>query len=540
MPRLALCRRPILNALVGAIVVGLTVGVAPPVAASAANEATKALPDVSDETSGLLPRAEPSRRASRDGPVRWHQCTDDVAFSCAWLKVPRSYSSDNGKTVSLLLRRLNSTDAEPRRVLLTNPGGPGGTSLDALTPFVGSPLQSKFDIVSWDPRGVGLSRPALRVCPAQFSPAKLEPQVGDFEWSSWTRQAVEHNVRANRDCLRVNEKLRSLVSTNNVVADLNQIRKALQLRKIDYLGRSYGTTIGRLYAAKYPTRVRTLALDGVVDPKPTVLRVMKLRRAAARVSWPMIESLLGPEIVTGYRELSKRLRHEGSAESSRGTLWGSAINSGRYPLGIGLFRFSVCAGLAIENMPVPDVCFAEPSPMSESARESALSDLANASRFGVEASSQGVGQRTEGGQREASPALMMIDCGDQPRRIGRKRLKRYVDEDRRRGEQFGMFNLTYGSICAGTPTAANQIANTYSQKLKTPPLLINGTGDVATPIGGARAAHRAFVGSRLITVATPFHVLTELGNSCVDNRLLDYLVSKKLPRKNIRCPNVFP
>lgn len=135
---------------------------------------------------------------------------------------------------------------------------------------------------------------------------------------------------------------------------------------------------------------------------------------------------------------------------------------------------------------------------------------------------------------------MMIDCGDQPRRIGQERLQRYVEMDRRRGEQFGMFTLTYGAICAGTPAATNSIAHTYSQHLKTPPLLINGTGDVATPIGGARAARRAFVGSRLVGVAAPFHVLTELGNHCVDKKLLDYLVAKKLPRKDIRCPNVFP
>ncbi len=202
------------------------------------------------------------------GRIAWKPCTapdGTGGFECATLKVPVDRAKPKGATIDLALNRHRATDPA-RRIgpLLVNPGGPGGSGVDfvfgARSTF--SPgLLARFDIVGFDPRGVGRSHPVT--CDWDLIRAQdplLHPgSPRDF---AALRAATG---RLGKDCLARTGPLLGHMDTGNVVQDMDAIRAALGESRISYYGVSYGTAIGQQYAARYPHRVRALALDSNMD-----------------------------------------------------------------------------------------------------------------------------------------------------------------------------------------------------------------------------------------------------------------------------------
>ncbi|HEY8984455.1 MAG TPA: alpha/beta hydrolase [Streptomyces sp.] len=202
------------------------------------------------------------------GHITWKPCTAPDGsrdFECATLKVPVDHGKPKGATVSLALNRHRATDPA-RRIgpLLVNPGGPGGSGVDfvfgAKSTF--SPgLLARFDIVGFDPRGVGRSDPAtcdwdlvLRQDPLLYPGSARE-----FAGLRSATHALARNCRA------LTGPVLDHMGTDSVVRDMDAIRAALGEAKLSYYGVSYGTAIGQQYAARYPKRVRALALDSNMD-----------------------------------------------------------------------------------------------------------------------------------------------------------------------------------------------------------------------------------------------------------------------------------
>ncbi len=198
-------------------------------------------------------------------PVSWSDCGG--GFECGIVDVPRDYADPAGPTVRLALIRLPASDPLHRiGSLVVNPGGPGESGVDfvrhaALTVFSTS-IRARFDIVGFDPRGVGASTPIRCVDDldhfiAKDATADTPAELANLEDGAKTF-ATECGAR--------NAALLPYLSTENVARDLDQIRAALGDAKLTYLGFSYGTLIGEDYAALFPTRIRAMTLDGVVDP----------------------------------------------------------------------------------------------------------------------------------------------------------------------------------------------------------------------------------------------------------------------------------
>ncbi len=195
-------------------------------------------------------------------PLAWSQC--GVQFECADLRVPLDYSEPDGATITLALVRHRSGDPTQRiGSIVVNPGGPGASGVEAVrqnsTRFTPE-VMARFDIVGFDPRGVGQSsavhcletRPELN----HAFPAD-ESDVAEFVHSA---KAVAAACQANSG------DLLPYVGTESVAADLDRIRAALGDDTLTYVGSSYGTLIGALYAEMFPTHIRAMVLDGPVDP----------------------------------------------------------------------------------------------------------------------------------------------------------------------------------------------------------------------------------------------------------------------------------
>ncbi|MGW7310610.1 alpha/beta fold hydrolase, partial [Streptomyces sp. NPDC054835] len=219
------------------------------------------------------PADRPDLRRFYGQRLAWRACGD--SYQCADLTVPRDYSRPgDGRTFVLPVAKA-ATSAAGKRIgsLLYNPGGPGERGVqalkDGLADDLGRGVRERFDIVAFDPRGVGESRPAL-TCRAgtesdDASPAAAETPL--YPRTASERADALAGARATADaCRKASGPLLPHVGTDDAARDLDVLRAALGDRRLTYVGWSYGTSLGTSYAEQFPRRVRAMVLDGAVDP----------------------------------------------------------------------------------------------------------------------------------------------------------------------------------------------------------------------------------------------------------------------------------
>ena len=205
----------------------------------------------------------------RPAPLRWASCEDDPNdpdLSCATLVVPLDWSRPDGATIELAVARRTAAGPADERIgtIVANPGGPGGSGVELVEDDPFSPgIARRFDRVGWDPRGVGDSTPVTcgTDTVTRFVAADPDPD------SPAEQAELERLARAvSDDCATHDAELLAHIGTRDVVRDLEALRLALDDGPIDYVGFSYGTQIGQMYADAFPAGIRTMVLDGVVDP----------------------------------------------------------------------------------------------------------------------------------------------------------------------------------------------------------------------------------------------------------------------------------
>ncbi len=208
--------------------------------------------------------------------IAWHPCpAGSVAalaggFTCATVNVPLDYASPHGATIELALVKHAATDPSHRiGTLFTNPGGPGGQGLKQIPgwiDFFPQPLKARFDIVSWDPRGVGFST-AVQCFASPDAEGEFLGDNGDFPVTVAQQPAyIQTWAEFGKRCAARNGKLLAHVSTGDSARDLDRLRQLVGEPKLTYIGLSYGTILGATYANLFPNRVRALVLDGNIAP----------------------------------------------------------------------------------------------------------------------------------------------------------------------------------------------------------------------------------------------------------------------------------
>jgi pimeloyl-ACP methyl ester carboxylesterase len=237
-------------------------------AASAASSA----PSASAATSTGAGSAASGSVVPAHSTLHWHACAGQLAqegvTQCTTLSVPVNYAQPGGRHISLALDMVPATapKSQQQGVLLVNPGGPGGDGLplaaetaQGLTPGVAA----EYDIVGFDPRGVGSSVPSLS-CDRNFFSGVRPNYI--------PATAAAEQVLVNRaktyaaDCEQKYGWLLPSMTSANTARDMDSIRAAFGVPKINYYAFSYGTYMGEVYATLFPDRVRRMVLDSVVDP----------------------------------------------------------------------------------------------------------------------------------------------------------------------------------------------------------------------------------------------------------------------------------
>jgi pimeloyl-ACP methyl ester carboxylesterase len=204
--------------------------------------------------------------------LHWHSCSGQLATEgvpdCTMLSVPLNYADPGGRHISLALDMVPATapQSQQQGVMLVNPGGPGGDGLPLAAEVaqgINPGVAADYDIVGFDPRGVGSSVPALSCDPSFFS--GVRPNY--IPANSAAEQVLINRAKMYADdCEQKFGWLLPYMTTEDVARDMDSIRAAFGVARINYYAFSYGTYIGQVYATLFPDRIRRMVLDSTVDP----------------------------------------------------------------------------------------------------------------------------------------------------------------------------------------------------------------------------------------------------------------------------------
>jgi pimeloyl-ACP methyl ester carboxylesterase len=246
-------------------------GAAPQPAPSASTlTATAVAAAKSDKTSALEARRVDRVKAPK---LDWYNCFGDA--ECATARLPLDYDNPKGATTELALLRRKAKDQKNKiGSLFVNPGGPGGqaTALAYGAPFfLSEEILNKFDIVGVDPRGIGFSdNIKCFKSPREQAPALAGLNVA-FPYTKAEEAAFIKSAKIEgRACSTTGKPLAGAMSTAEVARDMEVLRRSVGDKKLNYLGFSYGSVLGQYYANMFPDRVRSVVVDGVIDPRQWV------------------------------------------------------------------------------------------------------------------------------------------------------------------------------------------------------------------------------------------------------------------------------
>ncbi|NIH82298.1 pimeloyl-ACP methyl ester carboxylesterase [Amycolatopsis viridis] len=258
----------------------------PLAACTSPQQAPPAAPSVTTESAGPAGPVPAGLDRFYAQPLTWGACapyatSDDVrsAFGrtdlqCARLTVPLDYGKPQGDTITIGVLRHKASDSAHRvGALVLNPGGPGASGMSAAagisSQVAGTDLGKRFDLVGFDPRGIGASEPEVTcLTDTERDQERSEDLDTDGSPAGVARQEAESKEFAAKCAQRTKYGTGMLANlgTRDVVRDMDVLRSALGEQKLTYLGYSYGTRLGSTYAEAFPQNVRAMVLDGAVDP----------------------------------------------------------------------------------------------------------------------------------------------------------------------------------------------------------------------------------------------------------------------------------
>lgn len=453
----------------------------------------------------------------------WKACGD--GFRCATAKAPLDWAQPGGKRIRLALVM---RPASGRRIgtLFTNPGGPGASGVDFVKgspSLFGKRLRDSYDIVGWDPRGIGAST-AVDCYGTRDLDRFLFSDPALPEGSAALRRQVERSgIAFGKACAARTGPLLAHVGTADTVRDLDMLRAAVGSPRLDYLGFSYGTTIGTAYADRYPGLVGRMVLDGATDPANTVFEeALANTRAFGDALRAYLDSCLRSsacpfrgqttdQAIQTVADLLIDLRASPlRAEDGRdvnSVVLRTAINAALYDRRTWTVLTQAFAGV-----------------LNGDPRTAQL--LADSY----------VERGKKGYTGNLFEAIYAVNCLDRPvatapavqRREGRA--LDAADPLRRANntEELG------DPVCANWPVPPEGKPAPATATGSPPIVVVGSTGDPATPYAWARSLARQLPRGVLLTRVGEGHTAYGKGVACIDSRVDAYLVDGRVPRA-VRC-----
>ncbi|MGW2638183.1 alpha/beta hydrolase [Streptomyces sp. NPDC001348] len=440
---------------------------------------------------------------------------------CADVTVPLDYADPRGRTIPLAISRIRGTDTAHRiGAVLLNSGGPGGQTLGD-PPWVRKAMHDvgeRYDVVGVDPRFVGRSTPLDCHWPTGSS----------FRSAGSDRAGFDRSVALAEDlarrCRRHAGDVLPYAGTRNTARDMDVVRAALGERRISYLGYSYGSYLGQVYATMFPGRTDRVVLDGVVAPdrySPRLLRGTERANRHALEDWAAW---------TAARDTTYGLgRTRGAVLAVVDRVQTAA---GHTPLRLG--------GHRVDDRVVPVVVFnglSQDDAAAYDALAQAVQDMRRTADGAVVTPTRWLADTLDflmtGSDSSYGSVQSATLCADGAAPRNTETYWRDVQRARGKDPLFGPVTNNIGP-CAFWDRPRER-PTTIRDDL--PALLVNATGDPRTTYGGAREVRRMWPASRLVTLrgADQHAVYGVFGSSCVDTTVNAYLATGRLPAGDVAC-----
>ncbi|WP_106181167.1 alpha/beta hydrolase [Prauserella shujinwangii] len=488
--------------------------------------------------------------AAQAPSVSWGPCTQDIVggvpaeqrgkYSCATYRVPVDHDNAALGTLDLALMRRAANKPDQRiGSLFLNPGGPGGPGRTlplAADEFLEPTVLDRFDVIGFDPRGVGASTPMRCFTTAEdadelFSRAVPAPR---------SLRQITDTLAAYRDygsfCERNGGALLRHMSTADVARDLDRLRAAVGDDRLSYVGFSYGTLLGATYANLFPDRARALVLDGNVDPALRTGDGLRYDRERADGFQHALDEYLEAcerardrcafsegNPARKFRQLLERLR-----ERPVNLPDGTVVNFSSFVGGVGGALYSPAAftGLAEDLQQLYEVAYPPEKPKLKAVTGRDLGTLLEPAvdpRHDV---------RPDSAYR-ADDAYFAVNCADKPFRNGQDSVPELAGQWEGESPVFGRYQAFADPAgCPAWPSGTGAYRGPWNAETEHPVLVIGNYHDPATQYAFAERMADQLGHARLLPVDAFGHCI--LGSSSgVDKAVADYLVNLTVPEPGV-------
>ena len=453
--------------------------------------------------------------------LTWTDCGG--SFQCTTVQVPLDYAHPDSGSIGIAISRKPATGPAQRiGSVLTNPGGPGASGIEFLRGEASAMtnLNTRFDLIGFDPRGIGQSAPVRCLNgPQEDGFNALDPVLDDPQ----EKQAgIDADKSFTAGCKQLSGQILPFLDTISAARDMDVIRAALGDKKLTYLGFSYGTFLGENYAHLFPSHIRALALDGVIDPTLTPNDLLYAQmvgfqqnlqaflsdcRARKTSSSPCAYAQTG-DPGTKLTDMMQRLDVTPLPVGNRQLTRGLALTG----VLVTLYDQSTW-GYLDQALTLVD--------RSNGTLLLRFADLYN-------------GRNSDGTYTNEIEANVAVNCVDRPvptdiaayEALGSK----FASASPLFGPAFQYSNLT----CAYWPAKATGSVGPLTAEGAPPILLVGGTGDPATPYAWAQAVNTQLAGSVLLTREGNGHV-SYTKSSCAKQLIDAYLIGLTLPPAGTVC-----
>lgn len=469
----------------------------------------------------------------------WQPCTDldpvdGEDLECATVTVPMARTADGERatgpdgdpdvTVDIALSRVPATGAA-EHTLLVNPGGPGSAGrLWAAHTHHRMPeaLRETYDVVAFDPRGMGASEPAISCDPDFFAPVRKDTVPADAAEEEALHADAEAYAEA---CAEDAGPLLDHMRTEDSAHDMDAIRVALDLEQVDYLGYSYGSYLGTVYASRYPDSVRGLVLDSVVNPdNPWHESNLVQSRALDSAAGNFFDWVARHDDTYG-------LGADGGAVAD--AYYGLRAEARDHPVG------DTVGPTELEGTVIVVAYSGQAWPAVAEALSAQINDDDPAPLLDL--------HETHGDHAEDDPAYggyLAVQCTDTVWPDDRQTWRANAQEVHEDAPFMGWHNIWYNAPCAswqGESDTWFQVGDgpgdhpAYDGDV----LVVHATGDGATPVEGSYALRDRLPGASLVIEEGGItHGVALTGNTCVDETVVDYLQDGTLPERGAEGPDL--
>ncbi|NJP93510.1 alpha/beta hydrolase [Nonomuraea sp. FMUSA5-5] len=480
--------------------------------------------------------AEPASGPSADSTaasdkISWGACTDikrpdgepparqDTSIRCGKLTVPLDYAQPDGEKLELALIKLPATGkGKPLGSMVFNFGGPGASGVDTLDQAAKAltALRARYDLVSFDPRGVERSSGVRCGSGAEMDTfVALDTLPPDDETD---KQVAAANKRFAALCQQNSGKILPHVGTVNAARDMDRIRDAVGDPKLNYVGMSYGTQLGAVYATLFPKNVGRMVLDAPLDPTVTFeQRTLAQTRGFQQAYESFLRKCVKETCALGKDEATAHT----NVENLLNQLTAQPIKVGNRQLTQGLASTGVAAALYSELT----------WPFLEEALGAALKGDGEALLYLADSYT---GRSPDGSYSTQMTSFPAITCVDTAERPDEATLRRTEAAALKISPLFGSEGS--GGLCRVWPAKGSDEARHVNATGSAPIVVVGGKGDPATPYEWAPKLTAQLKTATLVTYEGEGHGAYLSGSKCIQGLVDAYLIDGKVPGKLATCP----